>query len=152
MQRTPLRVRRYCMFVVLASIVAAVGCGEAVNPASPSPAVADGGAAASAAQASPEHFNPTELTERGWTCFSPPVPDGRIVCSRPNQGFPAIPPPPDRPSTFTFFIFHPDGRLRGTELLIRTDLYRNQTCESTGGPYVFVELIGYYECIHSTGQ
>jgi hypothetical protein len=153
--------------------VIAVGCGDSGNPASPS-AFETGEAGAAAAQASSDYpvnaafpatpglttalhgpggpLTPADLTNRGWTCFRPPVGD-RIVCSRPNQGFPtvAIPPPDDRPATFTFFFFDAAGRFVGTELLIRTDLYNGQKCESTGEPYVFVPFIGYYECVHTTG-
>jgi hypothetical protein len=77
----------------------------------------------------------------------------RIVCSRPNQGFPAIgnPPPEDRPATFTFWLFDGTGAFTGTELLIRTDLYKGQLCESTGALYDFRPAIGYYECVHTPG-
>jgi hypothetical protein len=103
--------------------------------------------------ASGAELSPTDLEQRGWSCFPPPVPD-RIVCSRPNQGFPTIadPPPADRPASFTFFVFDGDGRFVGTEVLIRTDLYKGQLCESTGQPYVFVPVIGYYECVHTAGR
>ena len=47
---------------------------------------------------------------------------------------------------------HPNNRYVGTELLLRTDLYNGQLCESTGEKYSFVEVIGYYECIHTTGN
>ena len=63
----------------------------------------------------------------------------------------ADPPPPDPPPTFTFWIFR-EGSFIGTELLIRSDLYTDQLCESTGEPYVYAALIGYYECIHTTGN
>lgn len=99
------------------------------------------------------HLNPTELETRGWTCFRPPVPN-RIVCGRPNQGLPAFgnPPPDDRPAAFTFLVFDGSGFFVGTELLIRTDLYSGQRCESTGQPYVFRALIGYYECVRTIGS
>ena len=98
-------------------------------------------------------LSPTDLENRGWTCFPPPVPN-RIVCSRPNQGFPTIgdPPPADRPATFTFLVFDGNGRFVGTEILIRTELYKGQLCESTGQPYVFVPVIGYFECVHTAGH
>ena len=103
--------------------------------------------------ASTAHLNPTELEARGWTCFRPPVPN-RIVCGRPNQGRPTIgnPPPDDRPATFTFLVFEGSGLFVGTELLIRTDLYNGQLCESTGQPYIFRALIGYYECVRTIGS
>jgi hypothetical protein len=76
------------------------------------------------------------------------------VCSHPNQGFPTVgfPPPQDRPATFNFWLFNGAGEFTGTELLIRTDLYNDQVCESTGAPYVFVPFIGYYECVHTPGH
>ena len=99
------------------------------------------------------HPNPTELETHGWTCFQPPVPN-RIVCGRPNQGRPTIgnPPPEDRPATFTFLVFDGSGLFVGTELLIRTDLYNGQLCESTNQPYIFRALIGYYECVRTIGS
>ena len=59
-----------------------------------------------------------------------------------------------------------NGEFVGTELLIRPDLYcgadvtdpagtctRNAPqCESTGNPYFFQPVIGYYECVHTPGQ
>ena len=167
------RTWRWAAVVVLGLSVATAGCADNGSPLSPS--VFEGGAAATAAKAPSEYpvnaafpvtpglasalhrsggsLSPTDLTNRGWTCFRPPVGD-RIVCSRPNQGFPtvAIPPPADRPATFTFFFFDAAGRFVGTELLIRTDLYNGQPCESTGEPYVFVPFIGYYECVHTVGE
>ena len=88
--------------------------------------------AALIAQASAGHLSPAILTSRGWTCFEP-IPN-RIVCSHPNQGFPTFgdPPPDDRPASFSFFIFNSTDRFVGTELLLRTDLYKGQVCESTG--------------------
>jgi len=124
--------------------------GEAALPA---PSLVSNAAAAAATAATTGHPTPTDLTSRGWTCFTPPVPN-RIVCSRPNQGLPTggNPPPQDRPATFTFWVFNASGFFTGTELLIRTDLYNGQLCESTGAPYVFVPFIGYYECVHTPGQ
>ncbi len=99
------------------------------------------------------NVTPAKLTERGWTCRVPPVPN-RIVCSRPNQGFPTLgtPPPADRPASFTFMVFDGNGTFTGTEILLRTDIYNGQTCESTGGPYAFRAPIGYYECVHTAGH
>jgi hypothetical protein len=96
---------------------------------------------------------PDELRARGWTCFSPPIPN-RIVCSHPEQGVPVFgnPPPADRPATYSLWQFDGAGNFIGTEILIRTDLYHGQKCESTGQPYVFRPPIGYYECVHTTGK
>lgn len=135
----------------------ASGCGQGTHPfrspAAPDAAAHGPSAVDPAALAAASRLTPEDLTARGWTCFAPPVPN-RIVCSRPNQGFPTVgdPPPADRPASFTFLVFDGAGRFVGTETLIRTDLYNGQLCESTGEPYVFVPVIGYYECVHTTGQ
>ena len=147
------------MLTILAAAGLAAACSEMASPTRPGEAVlsapslvSDAGAAAVTA-ATTGHPTPTDLTARGWTCFTPPVPN-RIVCSHPNQGLPAggNPPPEDRPATFTFWLFDAAGVFTGTELLIRTDLYKGQLCESTGAPYVFVPFIGYYECVHTPGR
>ena len=147
------------MLTMLFLATVAAACDEMKSPTGPSetalPApllVSEAGAAAVAA-ATTGHPTPTDLMSRGWTCFTPPVPN-RIVCSRPNQGSPTVgnPPPQDRPATFTFWLFNASGVFTGTELLIRTDLYKGQLCESTGAPYVFVPFIGYYECVHTPGR
>lgn len=161
MQKTSSGARVCLTLAALGLAGVAVGCGERGSPASPSPAVAAltsswAGAAGMPsldASASAEHLNPTELENRGWSCFAPPVPN-RVVCSRPNQGFPTVadPPPANRPASFTFLVFNLAGQFVGTEVLIRTDLYQGQSCESTGEPYVFVPVIGYYECIRTVGH
>ena len=157
MQKLP--VFRSVGLVILAFGVGSVaaGCGGG-NPAQPSalgapaaPAVSIASGATGIPSAAGGVLTPTDLTNRGWTCFQPPVVPIRIVCSRPNQGFPAIPPPADRPASFTFLIFDEAGHFTGPEVLIRTDLYKGQICESTGEPYVFVPIIGYYECVHAGG-
>jgi hypothetical protein len=63
---------------------------------------------------------------------------------------PGPPPPDDRPATYTLLVFD-NGVFAGTDLLIRSDLYNNQPCRSTGGPYRFNPRIGYYECVHPSG-
>ena len=174
MQRHALRVRISCFVAVLA-VTGLAGCTGRVNPAGPSlPSGAEtspgtvaapaGGSPAlaplrvaseredSIAQISAAHLTPADVTNRGWSCFQP-LPD-RIVCSHPNQGFPTVgfPPPDDRPASFTFAVFDASGRFVGTELLLRTDLYNGQRCESTGQAYDFVTVIGYYECVHTRGR
>jgi hypothetical protein len=157
-QTSRIRICAAAGFLVLTGAVA--GCNDGSNPVAPSSQSRGSAAAAAAAPSqptsltpgAPANLSPADLTKRGWTCFRPPVPDGRIVCSRPNQGVPSIPAPDDRPATFTFLIFDPNSRYVGTELLLRTDLYNGQLCESTGEKYSFVEAIGYYECIHTTGN
>lgn len=139
-----------------------IACSGPANPTGPAPlsgaatnSIAGGTTAGQPAAQPPDVGRPTpaELTSRGWTCFTPPPAPHRIVCSHPGQGFPVVatPPPDDRPPTFSFWVYE-FGTFAGTELLIRTDLYRNQLCESTGKPYDFVAVIGYYECVHRTGR
>ena len=172
MQRHASRLR-ICISLVLA-LTGLSACAESVNPVRPSllsgpetaatavtPAPALPGRPTfqlgsehknAIAQAVAGHLTPTDLTNRGWGCFEP-IPN-RIVCSHPNQGFPTVgtPPPDDRPASFTFLVFDETSRFVGTELLLRTDRYNGQLCESTGQPYDFVDVIGYYECIHTTGR
>lgn len=95
-------------------------------------------------------LTPSDLVQRGWTCFEPPVVPPLTVCSHPNQGLPVVgnPPPADRPATYNLFRFDASGTLLGSVHLIRTDLYNDQLCEPTGQPYAFVPIIGYYECLH----
>ena len=99
-------------------------------------------------------LSPADLTERGWTCFQPPVQPVRTICSHPNQGLPVVgnPPPADRPATYNLFRFDGGGTFVGSVHLIRTDLYHGQPCEPSGDPYVFVPFIGYYECVHAAGR
>jgi hypothetical protein len=105
--------------------------------------------------ASTEHLTPAELERRGWTCFAPPCPIERLPSSErglSDGSNPPGPPPDDRPATFTFLVVDGSGRFVGTELLIRTEVYKDQRCESTSEPYVFVPVIGYYECVHTAGR
>jgi hypothetical protein len=168
MGRGFLRIPTYLALTALGAATMTAGCGG--SPTRPSAAAARVPAGTIAAAApgdlasgpadqiavkalpSAARLSRAEVEQRGWTCFVTPVPD-RVVCSRPNQGFPTIgdPPPPDRPASFTFLVFNAAGQFRGTELLLRTDLYSGQVCESTGAPYDFVPVIGYYECVHTIG-
>jgi hypothetical protein len=164
MDQTLFRVRIRVAVVLVVTILAAA-CRNA-NPLSPSHLALSSGGTAAAIASLPSlgsnanraiqptgHPSAADLQNRGWTCLEPPISDPPTVCSQPNQGFPAVsdPLPADRPASFTFWIFR-DGRFVGTELLIRSDLYQRQICESTGEPYFFAELIGYYECIHTPGR
>lgn len=153
--------------VLLGLSVAAAGCGENSHPVSPS---AFEGRGAALGLTSPLHapggpLTPADLIAQGWSCFTPPPFPARTECSHPNQGFPAIPPPADRPATFTLWRFE-NGQFVGTLLAIRPDLYcradvtdpagtctRNAPlCGSTGQPYSFVPVIGYYTCLHTPGR
>jgi hypothetical protein len=99
-------------------------------------------------------LSPQELAARGWDCRPTPIPN-RVSCSPPNQMHPLLlpgpPPPADRPPTFTLLVFD-NGVFIGTDLLIRSDLYRDQQCNATDGPYRFISRIGYYECLHPVGD
>lgn len=165
---------RYTTQIVLALFGLATlttACADRGNPARPSDLSS---AAVTAAPAEPPtaatrvstgHPTAAELVARGWTCFTPPPFPTRTVCSHPNQGFPPIPPPADRPATFTLWRFE-NGQFVGTLLAIRPDLYcgadvndpagtctRNAPlCGSTGQPYSFVPVIGYYTCLHTPGR
>lgn len=99
-----------------------------------------------AVPATAEGVTPEQLTEAGWTCFVPPPFPDRIVCGNPGQGLPPVPPDPNGRPSYNFFVFDRDGSLRGTEHLIRADLYRGQPCPQS--TWVFIAPIGYYECRH----
>ena len=43
-------------------------------------------------------------------------------------------------------------RFERDRALVRGDLYHNQPCDSTGDPYIFRPVIGYYECLHAVGD
>ena len=183
MQTPAPRMWRWAAVVVLSPSVVGAGCGDSGSPVSPSMTEASG-AAANAVNASSDYavnadfpitlglrpplpapggaLTPTDLIAHGWSCFTPPPFPTRTECSHPNQGFPAIPPPADRPATFTLWRFE-NGQFVGTLLVIRPDLYcgadvtdpagtctRNAPlCGSTGQPYSFVPVIGYYTCLHT---
>ena len=95
-----------------------------------------------------------DVAARGWDCRPTPIPN-RVSCSAPNQMHPLLLPGPPGPGegqpTFTLLIFD-NGVFVGTDLLIRSDLYRGQLCNATGAPYRFISRIGYYECLHPTGD
>ena len=114
-------------------------------------AVASGGASVLAAKS--DHPTPADLVARGWTCVTPPTPN-RIVCSHPNQGFPvfSIPPPTDRPASFSLWMFDGAGNFIGPYTLLRSDLYHGEPCDGTGLPWIFRPAVGYYECVHRVGR
>ena len=37
-------------------------------------------------------------------------------------------------------------------LLIRPEIFNGQTCESTGQPYIYIGVLGYFECAHRVGN
>jgi hypothetical protein len=94
---------------------------------------------------------PTELAAHGWHCGPTPVPN-TIGCSQKDFPTPGNPPPADRPASFTALLFTESGTFLGTVLLVRSDLYHGQMCESTGEPYILRTFVGYYECLHTVGH
>jgi hypothetical protein len=93
-------------------------------------------------------YTPATLTAAGWDCFQTPpfVAPPRIVCANPGVGRP-IPGNPDPPPAYTLPTFDLGGNYLGRVHLVRADLYRGQSCEPTGDPYVFRAAIGYFECL-----
>ena len=96
-----------------------------------------------------------DFQARGWNCRTPnngPV----TVCSPPNQPLPtlAIPPaqpPDDRPQTVTLKRWR-NGEFEANVLLMRPEIYNGQTCESTGQPFSYIVVLGYFECAHIVGS
>jgi hypothetical protein len=87
---------------------------------------------------------PDQLRNAGWTCFVPPPFPDRIVCGNPGQGLPPVPPVANGRPSYTLLFFDRDGTFRGTEHLVRADLYHGQPCPQSA--WVFIAPIGYYEC------
>ena len=95
-----------------------------------------------------------DFAARGWNCRTPAP--GVAVCSPPGQPLPvvAIPPaqpPADRPATVMLKRWRNDV-FDANVLLIRPEIYNGQTCESTGQPYGYVRVLGYFECAHIVGD
>lgn len=91
-----------------------------------------------------------DLRARGWSCR--PIPGG-TGCVPPNQVVPsAVLPPEDRPAVVVVLSFDANGAFVGPATMIRADHYNGQPCESTGAPYTFFSLIGYYFCVRTAGM
>jgi hypothetical protein len=105
-------------------------------------------AAVVAVPAQAEGLTPATLTAAGWDCFQTPpfVIPPRIVCANPGLGRP-FPGNPDPPPAYTLPTFDLSGNYLGRVHLVRADLYRGQSCEPAGDPYVFRAAIGYFECL-----
>ena len=143
----------------LAAVVAACALVTACSqtPASPTMPTATGTAtvataAVSSAQGTSQSWQDFEA--RGWNCRTP-VP-GVAVCSPPGQPLPvvAIPPaqpPADRPETVMLKRWRTDV-FEANVLLIRPEVYNGQPCESTGQPYIYIGVLGYFECAHLVGN
>jgi hypothetical protein len=152
---------RWAWAVALLGGCAVVTVACSASPASPTTTVAPGvqpsvtPAAASAGEMTMEtgsaNLTPADFATRGWECRPSPAVPGRMVCSPPHQGFPPVPPTDDRPAVFKLLAWQ-NGVFDGTLLLVRTDLYHGQRCESWDGPYIFRPVIGYYECLYTVGR
>ena len=151
--RTTGRVRR-ASGILLATVLACMlsaACGQ--PPGSPSTTAVGASSAALAVQGTGQSWQ--DFAARGWNCRTPnngPV----TVCSPPNQPLPvvAIPPvqpPPDRPETVILKRWR-NGVFEANVLLIRPEIYNGQRCESTGEPYLYVTVLGYFECAHMVGS
>lgn len=101
------------------------------------------GVLATAAWATP---TPSELAEKGWSCgLTPPqVSPQRIVCGNPGTGRP-FPGNLDPRPTYHLLLFDLNGELFARIHFVREDLYAGQPCHG-GDPYVFSQVIRYYEC------
>lgn len=92
--------------------------------------------------------SPARLSEQGWACFTPPPRPDLIACYNPGLGRP-LPTDPDPGPAYSVMTFSSaTGEFLSTAHLIRADLYNGRVCGPTGEPYVFLTLIGYYECAH----
>ena len=45
-----------------------------------------------------------------------------------------------------------NGVFEANVLLIRTEIYNGQPCESTGQRYTLFAILGYLECAHTVGN
>jgi hypothetical protein len=133
--------------------VCLAACGQ--TPSAPSASAASLSSATSAANDEGGTKQTWQnFAARGWNCRTPnngPV----TVCSPPNQPLPtvAIPPaqpPANRPATVNLKRWR-NGVFEANVLLMRPEIYNGQSCESTGLPYTFVGVLGYFECAHMVG-
>lgn len=138
--------------VALAAACSQSPTGPSMPTAIPATSVAGATAAVSSAQGTSQSWQAFQA--RGWNCRTPN--DGPVtVCSPPNQPLPtvAIPPaqpPVDRPETVMLKRWR-YGVFDANVLLIRPEIYNGQLCESTGQPYMFIGVLGYFECAHTVG-
>ena len=145
------RASRLRLVPLISACLLGAACGQ--TPTSPSASAGGATSAALAVQGTGQSWQ--DFAARGWNCRTPnngPV----TVCSPPNQPLPtvAIPPaqpPADRPETVMLKRWR-EGVFDATVLLIRPEIYNGQHCESTGQPYVYVTVLGYFECAHTVGS
>ena len=144
------RASRHRLAPIISACLLGAACGQA--PTSPSTSAVDATTAALAVQGTGQSWQ--DFAARGWNCRTPnngPV----TVCSPPNQPLPtvAIPPaqpPADRPETVMLKRWR-NNVFEANVLLIRPEIYNGQRCESTGQPYLYVTVLGYFECPHTVG-
>lgn len=114
------------------------------NVAGPSAVATGSGAGGVPAQSG--GLTPAELSARGWSCRVTPN-AARTACSPPGRGLPVFGAPEDRPPSYLVHVFDTaTGEYLGFGRMIRTDLYANQICPSTGATYTPLPHIGYFEC------
>ena len=137
--------------ITLMACALALGCGQA--PTGPSdPSESPGTAAEARASSGQGHPHSWQFyDEQGWNCRL--VPNTQVhVCSPPGQPLPvvAIPPavpPADRPPTVLLKRWI-NGVFDANVHLVRPEIYNGQICGSTGKPYTFAAVLGYFECPH----
>ena len=140
----------------LAALIAAYGlaAGCSRTPTSPtSSAPAAGTGAVLAAHDNGQSWQ--DFAARGWNCRTPNN-GPATVCSPPNQPLPAVAippaqPPADRPETVLLKRWR-NRVFEANVLLIRPEIYDGQPCESTGQPYSYITVLGYFECAHTVGS
>jgi hypothetical protein len=133
---------------VLTSILAATvlaACSESAVDPGTDPTSADADASLAMSQSERQGTTLEGLRNANWDCQQrgPTF----IACAPPGIGLPPIPPlGEDGRPVYQLAVFMLDGTPVGTAHFLRADLYHGQTCAFTGQPFVFREIIGYYEC------
>jgi hypothetical protein len=105
-------------------------------------------AAAAAPVAGGRGVTAEQLGDQGWTCFTPPPRPDLVACYNPGLGRPLPGDLDPAPANSVITFSSATGEFLSTGHLVRADLYNGRVCGPTGEPYVFLALIGYYECTH----
>jgi hypothetical protein len=136
---------------VVAGCALALACSQ--TPTSPTNRVLSQASTAESTESSAQGTNQSWqfFEAHGWNCRTPGG-GPTTVCSPPGQplpvpAFPPAVPPADRPPTVTLKRWI-NGVFDANVLLIRPEIYNGQECGSTGAPYVYAPILGYYECAH----
>ena len=151
--------RARCLGVIATLVFACALLSAACDsPVGPTAAAANGAQTLAVLSPSQSHavadgdgLSPEVLAAQGWACRPVPSNAALTQCFPPPQGFPVVPPPDDRPPSYSVLLFEGEDYV-GKVLLIRPDLYRGQICQSTGQPYRYIALVGYYECTFRPGN